>query len=215
MGVGNVTNDTRIYKVPKITLCALHVTEKCRERILQAGGEIITFDQLALRAPDGKHTLLLQGPRSKRVAQRRFGAAGLPGSHVKPLVRSKGPHMVSQEAHTASQGLHMVSQSPHTVSPSPMVRVVIWVDIFEALIQCNLSMDNNLNTNLNRVTIKVNPSKVNTLDSLSRANTNLNRITIQVNHSKGNTNHIKVNTQGSLSRTNTNHIKVNTQGSLS
>merc|ERR1712168_232682 len=206
--VGNVTNDTRIYKVPKITLCALHVTEKCRERILAAGGEIITFDQLALRAPDGKHTLLLQGPRSKRVAQRRFGAAGLPGSHVKPLVRSKGPHMVSQEAHTASQGLHMVSQSPHTVSPSPMVRVVIWVDIFEALIQCNLSMDNNLNTNLNRVTIKVNPSKVNTLDSLSRANTNLTRITIQVNLSK-------VNTLVSLSRTNTNHIKVNTQGSLS
>merc|ERR1719219_3093887 len=158
--------------------------------------------------------------------------------------------MVSQEAHTASQGLHMVSQEvlmvsqgPHTVSPSPMVRV----DIFEALIQCNLSMDNprdiipnNLNTNLNRVTIKVNPSKVNTLDNLSRANTNLNRITISVNHSKANTldilirannNHIKVNTQGSLSitntnhsrantpsslsRANTNHIKVNTQGSLS
>merc|ERR1712168_1466884 len=222
MGVGNVTNDTRIYKVPKITLCALHVTEKCRERILAAGGEIITFDQLALRAPDGKHTLLLQGPRSKRVAQRRFGAAGLPGSHVKPLVRSKGPHMVSQEAHTASQGLHMVSQSPHTVSPSPMVRVVIWVDIFEALIQCNLSMDNNLNTNLNRVTIKVNPSKVNTLDILSRANTNLTRITIQVNLSKvntlvslsrTNTNHIKVNTQGSLSRTNTNHSRTNTNHS--
>merc|ERR1719219_2926865 len=134
-----------------------------------------------------------------------------------------------------SQEVLMVSQGPHMVSPSPMVRV----DIFEALIQCNLSMDNprdiipnNLNTNLNRVTIKVNPSKVNTLDNLSRANTNLNRITIWVNHSKANTldilirannltritiqvNLSNVITLVSLSRTNTNHIKVNTQGSLS
>jgi len=37
------------------------VTEKARERILKAGGEIITFDQLALRAPTGKNTLLFQG----------------------------------------------------------------------------------------------------------------------------------------------------------
>merc|ERR1712168_924255 len=102
--VGNVTNDTRIFKVPKITLCALHVTEKCRERILAAGGEIITFDQLALRAPDGKHTMLLQGPRSKRVAQRRFGAAGLPGSHVKPLVRSKGRKFERARGRRASRG---------------------------------------------------------------------------------------------------------------
>ena len=39
---------------------ALHVTEKARERILKAGGEILTFDQLALRAPTGKNTVLLQ-----------------------------------------------------------------------------------------------------------------------------------------------------------
>jgi hypothetical protein len=44
-----------------MTLCALRVTEKARERILKAGGEIITFDQLALRAPTGKNTVLLQG----------------------------------------------------------------------------------------------------------------------------------------------------------
>merc|ERR1712179_99556 len=52
--VGTVTNDLRIFEVPKMTLCALRVTEKARERILKAGGEIITFDQLALRAPTGK-----------------------------------------------------------------------------------------------------------------------------------------------------------------
>ena len=44
-----------------MTVCALHVTEKARDRILKAGGEIITFDQLALRAPTGKNTLLIQG----------------------------------------------------------------------------------------------------------------------------------------------------------
>ena len=36
--VGTVTNDLRIFEVPKITLCALRVTEKARERVLKAGG---------------------------------------------------------------------------------------------------------------------------------------------------------------------------------
>merc|ERR1719474_1767655 len=51
--VGTITNDTRIFDVPKMTVCALRVTEKARERILKAGGEIMTFDQFALRAPTG------------------------------------------------------------------------------------------------------------------------------------------------------------------
>jgi len=37
------------------------VTERARARILKAGGEILTFDQLALRAPKGQRTILLQG----------------------------------------------------------------------------------------------------------------------------------------------------------
>ena len=37
------------------------MTEKARARILKAGGEIILFDQLALRAPTGKNTVLMQG----------------------------------------------------------------------------------------------------------------------------------------------------------
>jgi len=44
-----------------LKVCALHVTEGARARILKAGGEIITFDQLALRAPKGNNTVLLQG----------------------------------------------------------------------------------------------------------------------------------------------------------
>ena len=42
-------------------MCALRVTEKARGRILKAGGEIMTFDQLALKAPKGRNTVLLQG----------------------------------------------------------------------------------------------------------------------------------------------------------
>ena len=79
--VGTVTNDVRILKVPKLTVsvlcaelvvsecdiglfvqvCALRFSETARARILKAGGEILTFDQLALRAPKGQNTILLQG----------------------------------------------------------------------------------------------------------------------------------------------------------
>ena len=59
--VGTVTDDLRLYKVPKLTVCALRVTEGARARILKAGGEVLTFDQLALRAPRGENTILLQG----------------------------------------------------------------------------------------------------------------------------------------------------------
>lgn len=44
-----------------IQVCALRVTEGARARILKAGGELITFDQLALRAPKGQNTILVQG----------------------------------------------------------------------------------------------------------------------------------------------------------
>nr|ALS04794.1 60S ribosomal protein L18 [Pseudodiaptomus poplesia] len=102
--VGTVTNDLRIFDIPKFTLCALHVTEKARDRILKAGGEIITFDQLAVRAPTGKNTLLMMGPRKQREAVKKFGAAGRPGSHVKPLVRSKGRKFERARGRRASRG---------------------------------------------------------------------------------------------------------------
>jgi len=67
-------------------------------------GEIITFDQLALRAPTGKNTLMIQGPRKARTAERHFGAAGRPGSHVKPFVRSKGRKFESARGRRESRG---------------------------------------------------------------------------------------------------------------
>ncbi|KAH1002685.1 60S ribosomal protein L18 [Dendroctonus ponderosae] len=95
--VGTVTDDSRIVNLgsnkefPKLSLCALRVTEKARARVLKAGGEVITFDQLALKAPTGTKTVLLQGRRTAREANRHFGPApGVPHSHTKPFVRSKG-----------------------------------------------------------------------------------------------------------------------------
>ncbi len=59
--VGTITDDIRLLNVPKLQVCALRVTESARARILNAGGQVLTFDQLALRAPKGEKTVLLQG----------------------------------------------------------------------------------------------------------------------------------------------------------
>ena len=103
--VGAITDDKRIFELPKLTIAALRVTKGARARILQAGGEILTFDQLALRAPKGENTLLIQGPRKAREAQKHFGPApGVPGSHSKPLVRSKGRKFERARGRRKSRG---------------------------------------------------------------------------------------------------------------
>ena len=59
--VGTITNDHRQWKVPKMNVCALRITERARARIVKSGGKVMTFDQLALKAPKGQNTILLQG----------------------------------------------------------------------------------------------------------------------------------------------------------
>ena len=49
--VGAVTDDTRLAEVPKLRVAALKFTETARARILKAGGEVMTLDQLAMIAP--------------------------------------------------------------------------------------------------------------------------------------------------------------------
>ena len=88
--VGTVTDDVRLLDVPKLTVCALRFTKTAHARILKAGGEVLTFDQLALKAPTGSNTVLLRGPRHSREANKHFGQPGASGSHAKPFVRSKG-----------------------------------------------------------------------------------------------------------------------------
>ncbi len=89
--VGTVTDDVRLLDAPKkMRVCALRFTEGARARIVAGGGECLTFDQLALLEPKGTNCLLLRGKRNAREAHKHFGAAGVPGSHTKPLVRAKG-----------------------------------------------------------------------------------------------------------------------------
>lgn len=82
--VGTVTDDARLFEVPKLTVCALRITKTAKARILKAGGEVLTFDQLALKSPAGANTVLLRGPKNSREAVKHFGPApGTPGSTAK------------------------------------------------------------------------------------------------------------------------------------
>jgi large subunit ribosomal protein L18e len=71
--VGTVTDDVRLITVPKLTIAALRFTQSAKQRILNAGGEILTLDQLALRAPTGSNTILLRGKKNTREAVKHFG----------------------------------------------------------------------------------------------------------------------------------------------
>ncbi|KAJ3113954.1 60S ribosomal protein L18 [Phlyctochytrium bullatum] len=102
--VGTVTDDVRLLEVPKLTVAALRVTQGAREKIIKAGGEILTFDQLALRAPTGRNTVLIRGVKTAREAYKHFGAAGVPGSTTKPHVRSKGRKFERARGRRASRG---------------------------------------------------------------------------------------------------------------
>ncbi|KAK1304494.1 60S ribosomal protein L18-2 [Acorus calamus] len=103
--VGTVTDDTRVYEVPALKVTALRFTGTARARILKAGGECLTFDQLALRAPLGQNTVLLRGPKNAREAVKHFGKApGVPHSHTKPYVRAKGRKFEKARGRRNSRG---------------------------------------------------------------------------------------------------------------
>ncbi|TYI70822.1 hypothetical protein E1A91_D08G249600v1 [Gossypium mustelinum] len=129
--VGTVTDDIRVYEVPALTVTALRFTETARARIEKAGGECLTFDQLALRAPLGvempvllpctiknvtgmisrKHNVpevLPRGPKNAREAVKHFGPApGVPHSHSKPYVRSKGRKFERARGRRNSKGFRV------------------------------------------------------------------------------------------------------------
>merc|ERR1712220_24126 len=107
--VGTVTDDVRMLEAPKnVKLCALRVTETARARIVNNGGEIITFDQLAQLFPTGSNCVLLRGPRFARESARhwaghRGGATGAAGNPA-PYVRSKGRKFEKARGRRASRG---------------------------------------------------------------------------------------------------------------
>lgn len=64
--VGKVLDDERLPEVGKLTVAALSFARSARDRIIANGGEALTLDQLALRAPTGSNTVLLRGKRNVR-----------------------------------------------------------------------------------------------------------------------------------------------------
>ena len=102
--VGTITDDVRLVEVPAMKVCALRFTETARARIVKAGGECLTFDQLALRAPTGANTVLLQGRRTRRDAVKHFGTPGAPGSKTQPYVRSEGRKFERARGRRTSRG---------------------------------------------------------------------------------------------------------------
>ncbi|KAI5424418.1 60S ribosomal protein L18-2 [Lathyrus oleraceus] len=106
--VGVVTDDIREYEVPAIQVTALRFTETARARIESAGGECLTFDQLAMRAPLGQNTVLLRGSKNAREAVKHFGRApGVPHSHTKPYVRAKGRKFEKARGKRNSRGFRV------------------------------------------------------------------------------------------------------------
>ncbi|KAH7324450.1 eukaryotic ribosomal protein L18 [Stachybotrys elegans] len=100
--VGTVTDDNRLLVFPKLTVAALRFTATARARIVAAGGEAITLDQLALRAPTGSNTLILRGPKNAREAVKHFGFG--PHKHKKPYVESKGRKFERARGRRRSRG---------------------------------------------------------------------------------------------------------------
>ncbi|KAG9102007.1 hypothetical protein FS749_000572 [Ceratobasidium sp. UAMH 11750] len=100
--VGTVTDDNRLLTVPKLSIAALRFTRAARERILNAGGEVLTLDQLALRAPTGSNTILLRGKRNTREAVKHFGMG--PHKNKKPYIISKGRKFERARGRRQSRG---------------------------------------------------------------------------------------------------------------
>lgn len=102
--VGTVTDDIRMLDVPKMRVCCLRATESARARIVAAGGEVLTFDQLAIQSPKGSDCVLLRGPKNNREAVKHFGNPGTKGTNAKPHVRHNGRKFERARGRRRSRG---------------------------------------------------------------------------------------------------------------
>jgi len=97
-----VLTSSRLLEVPKLSIAALRFTRTARARIVKAGGECLTLDELAMRAPTGANTILLRGPKNAREAVKHFGFG--PHKHKKPYVASKGRKFERARGRRRSRG---------------------------------------------------------------------------------------------------------------
>ncbi|GAC74605.1 armadillo [Moesziomyces antarcticus T-34] len=100
--VGTITDDNRVLELPKLSVAALRFTNTARARIEAAGGECLTLDQLATRAPTGSNTVLIRGQKNAREAVKHFGFG--PHKNKKPYIRAKGRKFEKARGRRASRG---------------------------------------------------------------------------------------------------------------
>lgn len=74
--VGSVLDDERVVNVRPMRVVALKFSKSARMRITKAGGECLTFDQLALLRPTGTKCVILRGDISRRKTAKCFGIPG-------------------------------------------------------------------------------------------------------------------------------------------
>jgi large subunit ribosomal protein L18e len=103
--VGRILDDERMATVPKLSIAALGFSASAKARIVAAGGEALTLDQLAVRAPTGSNTVLLRGHR-QREATRHFGGPLKGGA---PYIASKGRKFEKARGRRASRGFKIKS----------------------------------------------------------------------------------------------------------
>lgn len=108
--VGTVTDDIRLTVVPQLVVAALRFTASAKERILNAGGEVLTLDQLALRAPTGTGTLLLRGKRNTREAVKHFGM----GESISCLFQCKFMNNIAFRSPQAQEAIHSLQGTKST-----------------------------------------------------------------------------------------------------
>ena len=106
VAVATITDDIRLegFKLPALKIAALRFTAGARARIVAAGGECLTLDQLALLVPTGANTILLRGRKTARTANKYFGNPGTPGSSTRPKIESKGRKFEKARGRRASRG---------------------------------------------------------------------------------------------------------------
>ena len=92
------------HAFPALKVAALRFTEGARARIVKAGGECMTFDQLALARPKGENTVLLRGKRTARTAVKYFGTPGASNSTTRPRIESKGRKFEKARGRRKSRG---------------------------------------------------------------------------------------------------------------
>merc|ERR1711874_531458 len=104
-----VTDDTRLWECPKMTVCAVKFTETARARITAAGGACMTFDQLAQTDAYAANVTLIKSDPYKRHSQRYMGLA--PGAKFSTTLertnRKKNRTLDTQNAGQKARGMRV------------------------------------------------------------------------------------------------------------